>query len=104
MILRELLSDYPSLKITGDSDIIISGVNHDSRKVRKNDLFVAIKGFNSNGHKYISSAIENGAVCIIIENDIEPLPGITYVLVKDTSDALSYICSRFYNDQAMTYL
>ena len=98
MILRELLSDYPSLKITGDSDIIVSGVNHDSRKVRKNDLFVAVNGFNSNGHKYISAAIENGAVCIIIENDIEPLPGITYVLVEDTSDALSYICSRFYND------
>ena len=48
----------------------VSGIFYDSRKIKKDSLFIAIKGYNSNGHKYIKQAIEFGANSILVEEEI----------------------------------
>ena len=67
MNLKTLLSGLDNLKAKGDLDIDITSVEYDSRKVKEGSLFVAIKGFNVDGHEYIKSAVDNGAKAILIE-------------------------------------
>lgn len=97
MNLIELLGDYPTLEIIGSLGKEISGLEHDSRKVQLNELFIAKKGFNKDGHKYIKEAVENGANSVLLDEKVETIPGITYILVKDTYDALSFISSRYFD-------
>ena len=47
----------------------ITGIQYDSRKVELGNLFVAIKGFNSDGHEYIKQALEKGAIAVIVEDE-----------------------------------
>ena len=98
MILKELLSRYPVLKTVGSTNICIEGINYDSRMIKKNELFIAIRGSNDDGHNYIKQAVRNGATCILLEKEVHFIPGITYILVEDTVDALGFISSTFYNN------
>ena len=59
MKLNNILNGLETVSITGDLNIDITNIAYDSRKVEENTLFICIKGFNSDGHKYIESAIEN---------------------------------------------
>ena len=70
----------------------------DSRKIRKNSLFIAIKGFNVDGHKYIEEAIQLGANAIIVEKDINNKYSIPLLKVKDSRKAMSRIASNFFGD------
>lgn len=97
--LNILLKDIPCKKTIGNQTIEIYGVNFDSRKVKKGDLFVAIRGTATDGHQYIHSAIENGAVAILSEE----LPSnlnerITYIIAEDTAEALGTLASRWYDN------
>jgi len=68
MNIKELLKEMDYLSYTGQDDVEIQDITNDSRKVGKNDLFVAIKGFTDDGHKYIEKALENGASAVVCEN------------------------------------
>ena len=70
MKLSECLNGLKDLKAKGKVDIEVTSIENDSRKVSQGSLFVAIKGFDVDGHDYISAAIDNGAVAIVLE-DIE---------------------------------
>lgn len=98
MILGELIANYPTVGIVGNLDIDITGISHDSRNISKDNIFVAKKGYNYDGHKYINEAIENGANSIIIEDECVLDPRVTFIKVKDTTDALGFICSNFFNN------
>lgn len=98
MILEKLIANYPTIEVVGNLDIDITGINHDSRKISKNNIFVAKKGSNYDGHKYINEAIENGANSIIIEDECLIDNRATFIKVKDASDALGFICTNFYNN------
>lgn len=82
----------------------ISSIEYDSRNVKQSSLFVAIKGFNTDGHKYVMEAISKGAIAIAIEddssisNDYLIHQNITKILVKDSRKALAQISSKFYKD------
>ena len=65
MNIKNLLNEMEYLSYTGGDDIEITGITNDSRKIEKNDVFVAIKGFTNDGHKFIESALENGASAVI---------------------------------------
>ena len=70
-----------------------------SRKIRKDNMFVAIDGFTVDGHNYINEAIENGANCIVVEKDIEIKDeGITVIRVENTQLALAKFSSVFYGE------
>ena len=64
MELKKILVGIEGIKAKGSLDIKISNLDSDSRKIKENGLFVAIKGFDVDGNDYIKSAIENGAVAV----------------------------------------
>ena len=71
MELRAVISGIEGLKAKGTLDLDITSVESDSRKITKNSLFVAIVGFETDGHKFIKQAIENGAAAIMIQEGVK---------------------------------
>lgn len=99
MRLQDLLYKVNILKIVGATNLTISEVQFDSRRIQKKDLFVAIKGLESDGHEYIQSSIEDGAIAIIVERmPIQLHNKITYVQVQNSYDALGMIAANFYKN------
>ena len=89
-ILKEIT--YTSKKIQNDREIV--GISSDSRQIKKDYIFLAIKGYEFDGHKYINKAIENGANTVIYTNDdIEFVDDINYIKVEDIRLALAQ-CSN----------
>ena len=108
MKLKEMLIGLEGLKVKGDLDIDIKGVESNSKNVEEGFLFVAIKGFKVDGHKFIDSAIENGATAIIIEKgcdlkQIKNLDNIVVVMAKDTREALAIVSSNFYGNPSRKF-
>ncbi len=95
MLLKDLIKEIKIKHIHGDSNIDITGIAYDSRKVKPGNLFVCIKGFQVDGHSYISQAIENGAVCVIIEQDITSV-SIPTIQVENSRYALAMISAALY--------
>ena len=94
MTLKDILKN---LKFTGKIDEReISGIAHDSRKVKSGTLFVAIKGQNSDGYEFIPSAIERGASAIIANGRAINITDIPVVHVSDTREAMSHVAANFY--------
>ena len=99
MRLNELLKNVDTLNIIGDVEVEITGVNIDSRRIEKGHLFVAIPGTQTDGHKYIPKAIELGAAAVLCENMPEQqVPGVTYIQVASTEDAVGKVATLFYGD------
>ena len=99
MILKELLKNITPLTVTGQSDIEITGVNIDSRRIKEGHLFVAQRGTQVDGHKFIPKAIELGAKAILCEDMPEDkVDGVTYIQVESTEDAAGKVATIFYGD------
>ena len=103
-----MLVGLEGLKAKGDLEIEIKGVERDSRNIKKGYLFVAIKGFETDGHEYIQKAIENGAVAIAIEQgakvNIKDIPqDIVIILAKDTREFLAITASNFYKNPSKKF-
>ena len=95
MKLKELTQKL-NAEYFGNTDIEISGIAYDSRKVKPGYLFIAIKGFETDGHKYIESTINNGAVAVVGEDDIAC--SCTYVRTPDSRKALAVCGAQFYGN------
>lgn len=97
MKLNELLENNSIREKIASSDFLVKSIAYDSRKVEDDCLFVAIKGFTTDGHKYIDSAIDNGAKAIIC-NKLPNIKqdGISYYRVDDPRTALAEISAKFY--------
>ena len=99
MKLNELLKNITPIKIIGNDDVEITGVNIDSRRIKAGHLFVAMKGTQVDGHQFIGKAIELGAISVLCEDLPEVLQeGITYVQVESTEDAVGKVATLFYGD------
>lgn len=86
-------------EVVGSTHTAISNVAFDSRKVKKDGLFVATRGVSNDGHEYMQKAIENGAIAIVCEEiPEEKAPNITYIKVADSSFALGIIACNFYDN------
>ena len=100
MKLNDLLKNIKPLNIVGNTDKDIKGINIDSRKIEQGHLFVAMKGTQTDGHKFIEKAIELGASAVLLED----MPAetaekdITYIQVKSTEDAVGKVATTFYGD------
>ncbi len=98
--LSEIITGIQDIKqIIGNTDINITGVHFDSRKIRQGYLFVATRGTQTDGHKYIQHAINNGAIAIVCEQipEIYDQP-TTIIQVSDSHLALARIASNFYDN------
>ncbi|MFN7012788.1 MAG: Mur ligase family protein, partial [Bacteroidia bacterium] len=98
-LLKDILYKTRLLEISGSTHIAINDVQTDSRAIKNHSLFVAVKGTQTDGHSFISKAIENGAIAIVCEEfPAEINENITYVKVNDSAAALGYIASNFYDN------
>ena len=98
-LLKEILYKTHIEQVSGSTSVNISDIAFDSRKVSEWTLFVAVRGTLTDGHEFISKAIDNGAIAIVCEEmPANLIPTITYVKVKDSSHALAIICNNFYDD------
>ena len=103
MNLKSILIGIEGLKAKGNLDLEISSVECDYRTVKKGSLFVAIKGYEVDGHSFITKAIEKGAVAIIFEEganykEFMTNKDITYIMAPNTRLALSLCSCNFYNN------
>lgn len=99
MKLSELLKNVKVIASQGNIDVEIKGVNIDSRKIKNGHLFIAMKGTQVDGHKFISKAIELGAVAILLEDMPEELnEKVTYVQVASTEEEAGKVATMFYGE------
>ncbi len=97
MQLKQLLSKLPTVMVVGPADREIAALCYDSRRAQKNALFVALKGENVDGNRFIDTAIERGAVAFVTEQ--EPLPRkATGVVVANARQALADLAAEFYGN------
>ena len=103
MKLSKLLKYVKPIAIIGDADVEIQGVNIDSRKIEDGHLFVAIKGTQTDGHRFIPKALELGATAVLCEDMPETCQeGVTYVQVPSTEDAVGPVATVFYGEPSQT--
>ena len=99
MKLSELLKNVSPIEIIGSADKEITGVSIDSRLVKDGHLFVALKGTQADGHKFIPKAVEMGASAILLEDmPEEKADGVIYIKVESTEDAVGKVATVFYGD------
>ena len=103
MILKKILVGLEGLKLKGDLEQEIKGIADDSKSIKEGYMFIAIKGFTSDGHKYINDAVKNGAKVVVIEEGCDlksfSIPtGVTVVMAKNTREARAIISVNFYKN------
>ena len=99
MKLSEVISNIKTVDVKGQCEVNISGVHIDSRKVGKGDLFIAMKGTQVDGHKFIDKAIGQGASAILLEDMPESLsPDVTYIQVASTEESVGPVATAFYGN------
>ena len=99
MVLEELIKGLKTVSVCGQTDIEITGVNIDSRRIKEGHLFIAQRGTQVDGHKFIPKAIELGAKAVLCEIlPEEKAEGVTYVQVESTEDVVGKVATIFYGD------
>ncbi len=94
-ILKDILYKVGIEAVHGATDITISKMEFDSRKIELNDVFVAIRGTLSDGHHFIDKALSLGAIAVICEEFPNVIVnGVTYIKVKDTNEALAFLAAN----------
>jgi UDP-N-acetylmuramoyl-L-alanyl-D-glutamate--2,6-diaminopimelate ligase len=98
MRINELLKNI-ECDIVNNNNIDIKHITFDSRNIEVDTLFVAQVGVHVDGHNYIASAIEKGAVAVVCEQMPETIaPNVVYIKTADSNKALGYIASNFYDN------
>ena len=108
MELKKILAGLEGLKLKGDLELEINGIAKNSKEVKQGDIFFAIKGFETDGHKFIEEAIDNGAIAVMIEEgcnlkELKIPENITIVMAKDTREALAIASSNFYGNPSRKF-
>lgn len=99
IVLREIVYKVSIEVVKGSTDIAINTIHFDSRKIGSKDLFIAIRGTQSDGHDFIEKAIHQGAVAVVCDTfPSEIKDGITYIQVKDTNKALAFIAANYFGN------
>ncbi|CAM4355465.1 UDP-N-acetylmuramoyl-L-alanyl-D-glutamate--2,6-diaminopimelate ligase [Zobellia nedashkovskayae] len=98
-LLKDILFGASLTDVIGSTNVLVDNICFDSRKVKMDDVFVAIKGTLTDGHLYIAKAIDLGAKAIVCEElPDQTVEGVTYVEVKDGNTALAMMASNFYGN------
>lgn len=100
MKLEELLRDIKPVRTIGNTDIDITGVHIDSRKIKAGFLFIAVRGTQTDGHNYIDKALAQGAAAVLCETlpDGTPADNVCYIQVADSEGAVGHVATVFYGD------
>lgn len=108
MKLKEILLGIEGIKARGNIELDITNVDSDSRNIKENGMFVAIRGFETDGVEYITSAIKNGATVVMVQADIDlkalKLPEeVTLLVVPNTRKALAICACNFYDNPSKKF-
>ena len=108
MKLKDLLIGLEGLKARGNLDVEIKNIACNSNNVEEGDLFVAIKGFEYDGHEYINEAIKKGSTAILIEEgcDLKSFKvksDTVVIMAKDTREALAIVSCNFYKNPSKKF-
>ncbi len=96
--LADILYKVHIVAVSGSTDVVVSGVQIDSRKVSHRSVFVAVKGVVADGHQFIDKATGQGAIAIVCEEmPAQQKEGVTYVQTSDSAEAAGILAHNFYN-------
>ena len=98
-LLKDILYGVSLSAVSGDTNVMVNQVHFDSRKVEMDDVFVAVRGTVTDGHKFIQKAVDLGARAIVCEELPQLMVnGVTYLQVDNCNSALAIIASNFYDN------
>ncbi len=99
ILLKDILYGVSLSAVSGNTNVMVNNVHFDSRKVGMDDVFVAIRGLSTDGHKYIKKAVELGAKAVVCEELPKLLVnGVTYLKVSNSNSALAVIAANYYSN------
>lgn len=103
MKLSDILEGLENYKTKGDLELEITGIENNSKDVAEGNLFVAIKGFDYDGHDFVGEAIENGATAVMLDmsadlKKVKVSKNVTIIIIDDTRKALAKVASNFYSN------
>ncbi|HTO06199.1 MAG TPA: UDP-N-acetylmuramoyl-L-alanyl-D-glutamate--2,6-diaminopimelate ligase [Myxococcota bacterium] len=102
--LRELVADLDA-RVAGAADVRVLDVANDSRRVRPGSLFVALRGAQTDGHRFVGEALAAGASALLVEESPAALPaGVGVAVVPDSRRALADVAARFFGHPARSLL
>ena len=109
MNINKILQGIDNLKVKGNLDLDIKGIENYSENVKEGYLFIAIEGFSTDGHKYVNNAIEKGAKAVIIQENCDKnlfnIPeDVTVIMVENTRKALAICSDNFFNHPSQNTL
>ena len=108
MNLKNILNGIEGLKAKGELDLEITGIESNSRNIKKGFLFVAIKGFTVDGHDYIDEAIEKGAIAVVVDKtcnlkELNIPKEVTLIVSEDTREFLALSSCNFYSNPSAKF-
>ena len=93
-----LLAGLRHYRLAGSAALLVDALSADSRRVRPNTLFVALRGTATDGHAYIDAAVAAGATAIVSEREVDVPPNVALAIVPDSRVAASHIAAAFYGE------
>ncbi len=97
-VLTDILQNINIIDQKGNAFVAIGGIQTDSRKVNANDLFIAVRGTQTDGHNYIDKALKNGAVAVLCENYPERIAeDVVYIRVENSAEAVALAAASLYD-------
>ncbi|MDR2911380.1 MAG: UDP-N-acetylmuramoyl-L-alanyl-D-glutamate--2,6-diaminopimelate ligase [Bacteroidales bacterium] len=102
--IENILNNISVISVTGDTSVVISSVEFDSRKVTEGSMFVAVKGINADGHQFINQSVAAGASAVLCEQIPEnPSCEVCWITVNNSAKALGEVASNFYNNPSLNF-
>ncbi|HQJ58296.1 MAG TPA: Mur ligase family protein, partial [Bacteroidales bacterium] len=96
--LKDIIEGIKIQKIVGDINITIDNISNNSNHITTSGLFIAKKGNRVDGHTFIDSAINNGAIAVVCSDDVDLPENITKIVVEDSTEAECYLAANFYDN------
>ncbi len=109
MELKNILMGIEGLKAKGNLELDVKNIASDSREIKEGDLFIAIKGFDTDGHSFINQAVKAGAKAVLVNEDmvksvIKDIPeNVTLIAAPDTRVAMSKCACNFYDNPSRKF-
>ena len=98
MKLNDLIKNIEVLKVENEKDIEITGLSYNSKTIKKGNIFICLKGENTDGHKFAKSAYENGATAFFLEDELDFECDCPKVFVKSTKHSIADLSAAFYEN------
>lgn len=102
MKLSHLIKGLDVKQIYNENDVEITGIHYNSKEITKGNLFVAIEGFVSDGHNYVSSAVQNGAAAILAQKYTEGID-VPQIIVENSRVAQAQVCATFFDNPSKKF-